>query len=59
MEQCVHVFFIKGHELINTHYLIDSYTLHEHMTTNLDRYICAVSSLAAACIQIHCLEEMI
>ena len=54
IEWCVSAVFIKYHKLINTHFLVDSYTWHTNLAINLGRYIWAVSSLATRCIQIHC-----
>ena len=54
IEWCVYAVFIRDHKLINTHCLVDS---HANLTSNLDRYIRVISSLATGCIQVSCLEE--
>ena len=57
MEWCVYSLFIKDSELINTHCIGESHTWHANLALNLDSYKWAISSLAAECVQICCLEE--
>ena len=53
----VHALFVKDHELMNAHCLVESNIQNGNLVINLYRYLWEVSSLDTECIQIYCLEH--
>ena len=58
IEWCVYALFIKNHDLVREHCLVDSHIQHANPTLNLDGYIWTVSCLASDRIQVCWLEEI-
>ena len=57
IEWYAYALFIRNHDLVREHCLVDSCTWHANLAFNLDGYIWVVNALASERIQVCCLEE--